>query len=97
MKKTTPEESRKILESVTTPFHIGFFAVFMLVSTFAFLFGLFTSLETISKTKVDPNLLMLAVGLAGFLFSFPVMVSLYVARIVLSRLRELEDKQNQVA
>jgi hypothetical protein len=94
MKKTKPDEARNAIESVTTPFHIGFFFLAVLISAGCALYGLFAGISTEAwrSASIDPNVIFLCVGVIGFLFSFPTMVSLYVARMVLSRLRELEKE-----
>jgi hypothetical protein len=99
MKKTTSEEARKTIESVTTPFHVGFFAVLVFVSALLALYGFFAgiSTETWSHANPDKYLLLMLVGVSGFIFSFPTMMCLYVAHLVLSRLRKLEEKLDAVA
>jgi hypothetical protein len=99
MKKSTPEESRRGFERIMTPFHIGVFATMWFVSGGLAITGFFLGINTEAwKTaKPDPNLFLLLFGLAGFVFAFPVMVCLGVSRLVLSRIRELGRKINDVA
>jgi hypothetical protein len=92
MRQNSPDAPRKTLEQVTTPFFVGFFFVMMILSGACTLYGMLGGLETFANSKIDKHLLFFLIGCGGFLFSFPTMVSLYVAQVVLARLRDLERR-----
>jgi hypothetical protein len=95
MKKTTPPNIRKTLNSA-----LLFFSLFTLLSSACFATGFLGGMDALDKirlkTSIDPNLIIFVIGLVGFIFSFPTMVSLYVANVVLSRIEEIEKRHGDM-
>jgi TRAP-type C4-dicarboxylate transport system permease small subunit len=88
--------ARRTLEWVTHPFFIYFFLVMALLGSGLFIIGFLSGgLDGLDDVKLPDATVMLFVGLGAFILFFPWFLCLYLCRILLRAIRDLEAKENR--